>query len=85
MQLFGVFSKLYMNKGVDRPHIPNLFEDRLSFDMRKALEVPFQMEEVRETMFSMKKDKALGPDDYSMHFFSSNLGHHQKGPNEGIF
>lgn len=63
------FLELYMNEGVDKPHIPNLFEDRLSFDMREAFEVPFLMEEVREAVFSMKKDKALGPDGYSMLFF----------------
>lgn len=49
--------------------VSNLFENQLTDDMRKELEVPISMEEVRKAIFSMKKDKALGLDGYSIRFF----------------
>lgn len=62
--------ELYTKEAVNRPYIPNLFEDRISSSLREELETPYSEEEVKAAaVFGMQKDKAPRPDGYSMHFY----------------
>lgn len=63
-----------------RPYISNLCDKRLPSNLWAELEIPFSME-VKEAVFSMQKDKALGPDGFSMYFYNV-LENNQRGFNE---
>jgi hypothetical protein len=52
-----------------RPRLDNLEFDRLNGEEATSLENPFEEKEVREVIKGMDKDKAPGPDGFSMAFF----------------
>jgi hypothetical protein len=52
-----------------RPRLDNLEFDRLNGEEASSLEVPFEEREVREVIKGMDRDKAPGPDGFSMAFF----------------
>jgi hypothetical protein len=57
-----------------RPRLDNLEFDRLNGEEASSLEDPFEEREVREVIKGMDRDKAPGPDGFSMAFFSGLLG-----------
>jgi hypothetical protein len=52
-----------------RLRVDNLEFEVLSMDEAASLEVPFEEREVREVINSMDRDKAPGPDGFSLAFF----------------
>jgi hypothetical protein len=52
-----------------RPRVDNLEFEALSIDEAASLEDPFEEREVREVINSMDRDKAPGPDGFSLAFF----------------
>jgi hypothetical protein len=52
-----------------RPRVDNLEFEALSMDEAASLEDPFEEREVREVINSMDRDKAPGPDGFSLAFF----------------
>jgi hypothetical protein len=52
-----------------RPRVDNLEFEALSMDEAACLEDPFEEREVREVTNSMDRDKAPGPDGFSLAFF----------------
>jgi hypothetical protein len=52
-----------------RPRLDNLEFDRLNGEEAASLENPFEEREVREVIKGMNRDKAPGPDGFSMAFF----------------
>jgi hypothetical protein len=52
-----------------RPRVDNLEFEALSMDEAASLEDPFEEQEVREVINSMDRDKAPGPDGFSLAFF----------------
>jgi hypothetical protein len=52
-----------------RPRLDNLEFDRLNGEEASSLEDPFEEREVREVIKGMDRDKAPGPDGFSMAFF----------------
>jgi hypothetical protein len=52
-----------------RPGLDNLEFDRLNGEEASGLESPFEEKEVREVIKGMDRDKAPGPDGFSMAFF----------------
>jgi hypothetical protein len=52
-----------------RPRLDNLEFDRLNGEEAASLENPFEEKEVREVIKGMDRDKAPGPDGFSMAFF----------------
>jgi hypothetical protein len=52
-----------------RPRLDNLEFDRLNGEEAASLEYPFEEKEVREVIKGMDRDKAPGPDGFSMAFF----------------
>lgn len=51
------------------PFIDNLFLKTLNQSEAVSLEAVFKEDEIKEPIFEMTKDKSLGPDDFSMHFY----------------
>jgi hypothetical protein len=52
-----------------RPRLDNLEFDRLNGDEASSLEIPFEEKEVRKVIKGMDRDKAPGPNGFSMAFF----------------
>lgn len=60
------YNRLYRKERGSRPMIEKLFEGEISRDQGGNLERPFSEEEVKNAIFSMKWDKAPGPDGFSI-------------------
>jgi hypothetical protein len=67
-----------------RPRLDNLEFDRLNGEEASGLENPFEEKEVREVIKGMNRDKAPGPDGFSMAFFPGLLGGDQGRFHGGI-
>lgn len=63
------FETLYTRDSLSRPRIDNLFTNILPIVMAESLEGPFMEEEIKVVVFSMDKNKSLGPNGFSMGFF----------------
>lgn len=61
-----LFVALYSKEERVRPTINNLFSSQLDRDVAKSIEVSLKIEEVKEAIFSMGKDKSPGPDRFLM-------------------
>jgi hypothetical protein len=63
------FDSLFMETLSWRPKMDNMEFDRLNVEEASSLEAPFEESEVREVIKGMDRDKAPGPDGFSMAFF----------------
>lgn len=68
--MVGFYSKLYADNGEWRPKLDGVSFNTLESDDRCSLELPFSEEEVLSALRGMSKDKAPGPDGFTMAFFS---------------
>jgi hypothetical protein len=68
------YKDLYRSEGAhDMDQVLNSVPVKVTTAMNEALIVPFE-EEIKETLFQMFPTKALGPDGFPAHFFSSVIG-----------
>jgi hypothetical protein len=63
------YESLFSEPSSWRPRVDNLEFEALSVDEATRLEDPFEEREVREVIFGMDRDKAPGPDGFSLAFF----------------
>lgn len=63
------FALLYKKDGREKPLIPNLFSSRNDSKVTPKLEMPFLVEEVKNAIMSMEKNKSPEPDGFSMLFY----------------
>ena len=66
----GAFQKLYLEEEGWRPSIEGLSLLGLNKREAEGLEIPFSKEEVFAALSDLGKDKALGPDGFTMAFWS---------------
>jgi hypothetical protein len=67
--IVNFYEALFSEPSSWRPRVDNLEFEALSVDEAASLEVPFEEREVREVIFGMDRDKAPGPDGFSLAFF----------------
>ncbi|RVW36308.1 Transposon TX1 uncharacterized 149 kDa protein [Vitis vinifera] len=65
----GAFQKLYSEEGGWRPSVEGLSFMRLASSEAEGLEIPFLEEEVFAALSDLGKDKAPGPDGFTMAFW----------------
>jgi hypothetical protein len=63
------YESLFSEPSSWRPRVDNLEFEALGVDEAARLEDPFEEREVREVIFGMDRDKAPGPDGFSLAFF----------------
>lgn len=63
------YQRLYQEDQAVRPRLDGMEFKRISDIERRMLEKPFSKDEVWKLLSSMKGDKALGPDSFSISFF----------------
>lgn len=64
------FMKLYKDQGIIRSKLDGLQFPRISTDQRWLVR-PFEESEIKNVVWSIEDDKALGPDGFSMAFFKA--------------
>ncbi|XP_028112207.1 uncharacterized protein LOC114310430 [Camellia sinensis] len=69
MEIFNFYSNLYSDGGVDYPRIEGINWASVESTIANWLERPFDKCKVRHAVFECEKDKAPGPDDFSMAVF----------------
>lgn len=62
------YQNLY-KEHAQRPFIDNLFDSHILVDQVEELEKPFEVKEVKDTIFGMDNAKAPGPNGFSLFFF----------------
>jgi hypothetical protein len=67
--IVNYYDTLFLEPISWRPRVDNLEFEALSMDEAASLEDPFEEREVRELINSMDRDKAPGPDGFSLAFF----------------
>jgi hypothetical protein len=67
--IVNFYESLFSEPSSWRPRVDNLEFEALSVDEATRLEDPFEEREVREVIFGMDRDKAPGPDGFSLAFF----------------
>ena len=67
--MVGAFRNLYSEEGGRRPSIDGLAFMGLDSSEAERLELPFSEEEVFAALSDLGKDKALGPDGFTMTFW----------------
>ncbi|KAI3728415.1 hypothetical protein L6452_17051 [Arctium lappa] len=67
-EVHNFFKRKFEDKNPVRPKMRSGLFKRLSDDQRKLLEAPFEMEEVKATVWSCGNNKAPGPDGFSFEF-----------------
>jgi hypothetical protein len=67
--IVNFYESLFSEPSSWRPRVDNLEFEALSGDEAARLEDPFEEREVREVIFGMDRDKAPGPDGFSLAFF----------------
>ena len=65
----GAFQKLYSEEGGWRPSVEGLSFMRLASSEAEGLEIPFSEEEVFAALSDLGKDKAPGPNGFTMAFW----------------
>ena len=65
----GAFKKLYTDERGWHPCVEGLSFMRLASNEAKGLEIPFSKGEVFAALSNLGKDKASGPDDFTMAFW----------------
>lgn len=58
--------------GVEMEELSSLIEHRCSIEDAAMLVKPVQAAEIKELLFSMPSNKALGPDGYQMEFYTAS-------------
>jgi hypothetical protein len=67
--IVNFYESLFLEPISWRPRVDNLEFEVLSVDETASLEDPFEEREVREVINSMDRDKAPGPDGFSLAFY----------------
>jgi hypothetical protein len=67
--IVNFYQSLFSESSSWRPSVDNLEFEVLSVDKAASLEDPFEEREVREVILGMDRDKAPGPDGFSLAFF----------------
>ncbi|XP_077233342.1 uncharacterized protein LOC143875615 [Tasmannia lanceolata] len=70
-EIIAFYRSLYSADGILRPIPQDLCFASLSLEASAGLEAPFSEEEIRTALFSLAKDKALGPDGFCLAFFQT--------------
>jgi hypothetical protein len=68
------YESLFTEPASWRPRVDNLEFEALSVEEASSLEDPFEEREVREVIQGLDRDKAPGPDGFSLAFFQALLG-----------
>lgn len=68
-EIFNFYSNLYSDGGVDRPGIEGINWVPVDLASASWLERLFDEDEVRQAVFEYDRDKAPGPDGFSMAVF----------------
>ncbi|XP_028121753.1 uncharacterized protein LOC114318966 [Camellia sinensis] len=68
-EIFNFYSNLYFDGGVDRPGIIGINWAPVEVMTADWLERPFEEDEIRQAVFECERDKAPGPDGFSMAVF----------------
>ncbi|XP_077249381.1 uncharacterized protein LOC143888877 [Tasmannia lanceolata] len=70
-EIIAFYRSLYSADGILRPIPQDICFASLSLEASAGLEIPFSEEEIRTALFSLAKDKALGPDGFCLVFFQT--------------
>jgi hypothetical protein len=82
--IVNFYESLFSEPSSWRPRVDNLEFEVLSVDEASNLEDPFEEREVREVIQGLDRDKAPGPDGFSLAFFSGLLGGGERGLYGGL-